>query len=357
MFFELHEENAIGFKCLTPADLGCKPTSNNTHIGLLKNILTFMPDKDHIANAVMIYDETVLRLPCFFDRIQNPDDSYRSPKIRKGTRKKESVVSFVRKTAKNVDPNGTWYLVWFGLKSEEPVFLLFEKKSKTYRDLLRIGIDLDSKSHACFTIISPFWIPLLHYLERVVNLSNIDYAEELELAVQYEQRPPKRTCRYNIERAQEMFRKIGRAGEKAIDQYLLAQKEAGHIEDYAWANQHFESGSPYDFYVTEPGGKTIYIDVKTTGYRFEQRMVFSCHEAAFAAAKGSCYRIYRVYQDIEGAKYLKICSNAAGLLRTISNKTATYKEELSRLAQIQNIKIEIEPNNGFFVYSEAIRLI
>ena len=42
MFFELHEENKIGYKELSDADLGRAATSHQTHIGLFDDAYHFL---------------------------------------------------------------------------------------------------------------------------------------------------------------------------------------------------------------------------------------------------------------------------------------------------------------------------
>ena len=131
MFFELHEENRIGYKELSDADLGRAEKSHQTHIGLFDDVLTFLSNSAIIKDAMIIYNNKAEILPLHFDRIQNPDGSFRSPKIRAGVNSDESVLSFIRNKVRQVLPNGTWYLFWFGLKSGQPVFLIFEKESQT----------------------------------------------------------------------------------------------------------------------------------------------------------------------------------------------------------------------------------
>ena len=113
MFFELHEENKIGYKELSDADLGRAQKSKQTHIGLFDDVLTFLPNSTTLRDAMVIYNGRAEVLPLHFDRIQNPDGTYRSPKIRAGAHAEMSVLSFVRKTVKEFMPNGTWYLFWF----------------------------------------------------------------------------------------------------------------------------------------------------------------------------------------------------------------------------------------------------
>lgn len=96
MFFKLHEENKIAYKQLTDADLGRSETSNQTHIGLFGDVFTYLPNSFDIDDCMLIYENSVEFLPLNFNRIQNPDGTYRSPKIRKGEHNEVSVVTFIR---------------------------------------------------------------------------------------------------------------------------------------------------------------------------------------------------------------------------------------------------------------------
>ena len=165
MFFELHNEKRIGYKEMTNPDLGRKNTSHQTHIGLFDDVLTFLPNNIEINDCMVIYNESVELLSLDFDRIENPDGSFRSPKIRSGGRDVVGVVSYIRDQAKSFPIDTKWYLFWFGLKSEQPVFFLFNNLSNTYNEILALGINLP---HGVKGRISPSDSPyfaLLKYLE------------------------------------------------------------------------------------------------------------------------------------------------------------------------------------------------
>lgn len=342
MFFELHEENKIGYKELSHADLGRKATSNQTHIGLFDDVLTFLGNSVRIPDAMAIYNEHAEMLSLHFDRIQNPDGSFRSPKIRSG-RDTNSVLSFIRRTVRNVDPEGTWYLFWFGLKSKQPVFLFFNKGSKTYHDLCRLGINLQPSIKDRLDSGDPAFARLVHYLERVVNISGNSFAEELELSVQTGRVSVPNVRRYNFRKAYDRSVKVGREGEVLIDLFLASQKASGQILSYQWMNQNEESGLPYDFCFENVNGHFTYLDVKTTDYRFEQKMVFSNQEIAFASEHNDSYCIYRVYCDEHGNRLLRICIDSEGLFHQINRKTDAYKDEIIDLANVQTIKLALSP--------------
>lgn len=95
MFTFFNIEKRIGLKKLSGADLGTSSTSNQTHIGLFNEVLTFLDDSTS-TTAMLIHNSYCQILDCFFDRIENPDGTFRSPKIRMGTSSSDSVVSKIR---------------------------------------------------------------------------------------------------------------------------------------------------------------------------------------------------------------------------------------------------------------------
>ena len=123
-FFELHDEKIIGYKALTDADLGRRITSHQTHIGLFDDVLTFLPNEPIIEDSAMfIYESNTDILSLNFDRIANPDGTFRSPKIKVGGRGTVSLVSTIREIARNAAGDITWFLFWFGLQSGQAVFV------------------------------------------------------------------------------------------------------------------------------------------------------------------------------------------------------------------------------------------
>lgn len=132
MFFKLHDEHRIGYKKLTPADLGIG-TSHQTHIGLYEDVLNYLPNTGIVKTAMLIYKDYCDIIDCFFDRIENPDGTFRSPKIRIGDT--DSVARRIRHFAHSNNYAAEWYLVWFGLYSQELVFLLLDSSSADYEAL------------------------------------------------------------------------------------------------------------------------------------------------------------------------------------------------------------------------------
>ncbi len=356
MFFEIHNENVIGYKELTGADLGRNPTSHQTHIGLFDDVLTFLPNNIEIPDALVIYNNSYEELPVFFDRIQNPDGSFRSPKIRTGNLDR-SVVSFIKSTASDLPGNLKWYLFWFGLKSERPVFFVFNNGSQTYSDIINLGLALPSGIKNRITAESPIFTRLLNYLVNIVNSTTESLVEELEVLVQVDPSSVARRYRgYELDLAMRSITEIGTAGEVMINNYLLSLKNNGEIADYVWENEVREKGLPYDFYYKTNDGRIVYLDVKTTNHKFTQRMIFSGQESDFVSDDTINYRIFRVYGDGNGNHLLKICANAKVLFKKISLATASYKNGITDLASVEGIKFAVLPSQHDLEFGEAISL-
>lgn len=356
MFFKLHNEQRIGYKHLTDPDLGRKSTSNVTHIGLFDDVLTFLPNDYECDDCILIHNDTVDVLPLFFNRIARESGKYDSPKIRLGPQYENSVARAIRDEARTREKTLNWYLLWFGLESEQPVFLLFNETSKTKSDLKALGIDLQPGDRDRIIPTHPSFLRLINYLENLVNTSRISYAEELEVTVQLEKEKSSTIRPYNFTKAYERSLEIGRGGENLIAQYLDYQKSIGAIADYCWMNRKDESGLPYDFSIKTLSNKDEYLEVKTTDYRFEQKMIFSHHEIAFAAEQRENYFVYRVYCDKDGKHLLRICTDNNGLFDKINARTNEYINDLAGTVGLQNIKLAISPNHESLISSEPIVL-
>lgn len=358
MFFELHEENKIGYKQLTNADLGRKATSKQTHIGLFGDVFTYYPNNIEIDDAMVIFEDNIELLSVSFDRIKNPDNTYRSPKIKTGGRDVVSVVSFIRDKSKEYPRDELWYLFWFGLKSEQPVFFLFNKSSNTYRDIVDLGISLNGKVKSRLTPKDASYSTILKYLEEIVNVNGKRITAELEIVAQTNERSIKKYRAYDIEKAKAIFSQIGEIGEKLINEFFAQQIRRNLIAHYDWKNKEKESGLPYDFTVETLDGELLYLDVKTTNFDFQQKMIFSSQEIEFVNACPNKYHIYRVYTDEnnKNVKYLKICENAKDLFVPIQEKTEQLKNELNGMANVETIKLAVMPLQDALVFGDTISL-
>ena len=355
MFFKLHRENRIGYKQLTDADLGRRPTSNQTHIGLFGDVFTFLPNDIEIDDAMVIFDENVEFLSANFNRIENPDHTFRSPKIKTGGRDAVSVVTFIRDKAKEYSDTTIWYLFWFGLESEQPVFFLFNKDSATYNDIISIGVDLKENVKNRLEPKDTTYAALLNYLENIVNKSGKQIAEELEVIAQTNDKNTLNYRTFDIDKARQIFSTIGRTGEELVNQYFAEQLRKNRITHYEWKNKEKESGLPYDFSVETLQNEILYLDVKTTNYGFEQKMIFSSQEIKFVDSCANKYYIYRVYSNDE-KKYLKICNNAKDLFSPIYSRTTDFENILNEMAKIESIKMAILPLQKTLVFGEEIPL-
>lgn len=357
MFFELHNEKRIGYKEMTNPDLGRKATSHQTHIGLFDDVLTFLPNSAEIDDCMMIFNKSVVFLSLNFDRIENPDGSFRSPKIRAVGRDVVSIVTFIRDKVKDYSSDTKWYLFWFGLKSEQPVFFLFNNLSDTYAEILTLGVNLSHGVKGRITPADSSYLALLNYLENVVNSTGLGIVQELEVVAQTnEPILTKKYREYDIKKAREIFARIGKEGEFLVDKYFEEQKQKGLIANYKWLNREKECGLPYDFYFETLAGEIIYLDVKTTNYKFAQKMVFSNQEIGFATSNSNKYCIYRVFFNENGERCLKICTNTKDLFILIQEKTNNYQEELVELAAIETIKMAILPIHKLLSFGQSIVL-
>ncbi|EQC30998.1 hypothetical protein SDRG_11186 [Saprolegnia diclina VS20] len=90
----------------------------------------------------------------------------------------------------------------------------------------------------------------------------------------------------------EMRMAIGRAGEAYVYEVLHASLGA-RVE---WINADEETGLPYDLCINHESGGREYIEVKATSTFDKLSFEMSVQELDFAAAHGSQYTIYRVFQ-------------------------------------------------------------
>lgn len=310
IIFKIHEENTFGVKKLTDADLG-QNTGHQTHIGLYKDTLTHLKDEDKVNESYLIFQDRCERLDCFFDRIENQDGSFRSPKIRIGNT--ASIVRRIREYASHsIHP---LYLMWFGLDNKELIFVLFEEGSEDFQFFRRLGVIGGSFR---------FTEEIQQYVFSRFDSTNEDIMVELELNSQGIQ-GNNRYRRIDIERANQMFRQTGRIGEELVFKYLDQLKHNSKINDFSWVNKSMESGLPYDFLVTQNDNKERYIDVKTTRFRFESPIVFSSQEVLFISREPILYSVYRTY-NIANKKepLLRICDNSKDKMIQISHDYNDY---------------------------------
>jgi|SRR5690554_575046 len=352
MFFNLHEEKKIGFKKLSDADLGLG-ASHQTHIGLYGDTFTFLHDKEVETNSYLIYNNNIDVVDCYFDRIQNKDGSFRSPKIRKGERNAVSVVTIIRDTVKEKSISEDWFLIWFGLENEDMVFYFFNRNSKDYEEISGI-IDLNTKGR--IDVDNSVFPKLLDYLEEKVNKTGSNIIKELETASQVGS--TKKFKPFDLEKANKIYKEIGQRGEALIDDYLNNLKNKNQIFNYTWYNKSLESGLPYDFSIQEKNQNVIYIDVKTTNFHFDQPLIFSNQEIQFInnTINYNIYRVYNLNPEDECPK-LRICNNGTKLSNYISPNINELEIKLKdKNISLRNMKLAVRPSNEFISFENEILL-
>jgi hypothetical protein len=142
-----HKNAVIGIKKLSAADLGRSYKSNQTHIGLFENTLNCIDDLHLIDFCYLVTEKETKNLLCLLDYIENPDGTYRSPKIRKGSNEElvfegkelNSVVREIRKIVSEMGGDKDWYMLWFATDNKHLVFVLFEFRSELF-NLLSIKL-------------------------------------------------------------------------------------------------------------------------------------------------------------------------------------------------------------------------
>ena len=344
MFFSIHSERKIGFKELTQADLGLGESSHQTHIGLYgnKGMLSFLKDED-FTNAILIYNDYCDVLLCDFDRIENPDGSFRSPKIRLGESDQNTIVRQIRKFAK-VNPQKGYYLVWFGLDNNELLFWLLDDQSE---DLKKIKQILPNPNTVYDDSQANFG-ELINYLEKKIDKLSINLQAELEVVSQTNIDFNKYKIS-DIEKAQKIFRERGKTGEELINVYLERMKSEKKIIDFIWMNKSRESYKPFDFVVNTEQMKENFIDVKTTSYQFEQPAVFSEGEVDFITTQiKRNYSVYRVY-SLDSNASLKICDDCFDYMTSLNGKIQNFKSDIKALSSaVKQLTLLVNPNMTTF---------
>lgn len=130
----LYKEYAIGIKKLSEAELDRESSpSGQTHIGLSEKVFTFLPNTPKQVDGILVFNKSCTMVECAFSKIGNK----RSTKIdSQTTNPVKSLVKQVRNIASNA--NVDWYLVWFALENQMPVFWLINSSSDDYADLKHI---------------------------------------------------------------------------------------------------------------------------------------------------------------------------------------------------------------------------
>lgn len=227
MFFFFDIEKRIGLKKLSNADLGTSDTSRQTHIGLYNDVLQFLGD-NVVMTAMLVYGDYCQMLDCYFDRIENPDGTYRSPKIRIGSKTEDSIVSKIREFALT-DTSAEWYLLWSGLENKDLVFWLINSKSNDYNFIKDL---VGSKTHIV-TDEDNAYVCLKDLMINKINRSSVDIQKEIEIisqtGIQSKKYKP-----FDLEKAKRNFAFVGKRGEELVNEYLEQQKKLHFVESFEW---------------------------------------------------------------------------------------------------------------------------
>lgn len=347
-FFFFDIEKRIGLKKLSNADLGTSETSKQTHIGLYNDVLQFLGDSV-VTTAMLVYGNYCQMLDCYFDRIENPDGTYRSPKIRIGKKDEDSVVSKIREFALT-DATADWYLVWSGLENKDLVFWLINSKSNDFsviKDL--VGL----KTHI-ITDEDNVYASLKNIMVNKINQSSVDIQKEIEIisqtGIQSKKYKP-----FDLEKAKKNMAFVGKRGEELVNEYLEQLKNMHKVESFVWMNKSKESGLPYDFILNQKE----YIDVKSTRFDFTQNIVFSNQEVDFANQQKSefDYSVYRVFDLTESNANLKICTQCMPYMEKLNKNVQTFnKAIIQSKTRLLGLNVAVSPTDCFGNIQDTIRL-
>lgn len=363
-FFKIHKNSRVGYKKLSSADLGTRPSSHLTHIGLQESSLDYLQNFARKSISLFIYNDSCRELLCLMNAIKRANGTIDSPKIKSGRPneliyegvKVNSITKEIREIAIRDGIDKEWYLMWVGLENDDLVFFLFNSESEDFKNLTSIIGSL--KEHASISKEVSTFNQIVNFLENKVNKTSISYLEELEIIAQTNDVPTKiiKPKYYDIEKAKALFQATGKKGEELVAMYLENLKQIQKIKDYKWMNQSRESSYPYDFEIVQTTGKIVYSDVKTTSYTFQQKMIFSNQELRFIN-QNSDYHVFRVYDLNEEIPTMKICENINMLSKKlIINIDSFERELLLSEVSIKELKLAISPSNRTLLFSERILL-
>lgn len=363
MISQINTESTIGIKRLSEADLGTSLTSNQTHIGLFDGTLNFIEVEHQIISSQLIHNNQVKELLSLLDFIENPDGSFRSPKIRKGNESEliinnsriNSVVREIREIVNGSTAN--WYLLWFGLDTNELVFHLFNNNSSDFQEIQQIVGRIGARRQIPNN--SAEFSQLIKYLNQKVDSVNIEYYEELEISTQTNSLEiTKRIIPRvrDIEKANKLFKETGLKGEELLYQYLELQKSNDFIKDFKWMNQSKETGFPYDFEITYNDNSLIYSDAKATRYKFEQPIILSSGELSFINENKDKYVIHRMYSIFEQPK-LRVCENISNVSDIFIPNYSSFSSNIGKEGlSVQGIKLAVPTDLEILTFNDEINL-
>lgn len=345
-FFDI--EKRIGLKKLSSADLGISDTSRQTHIGLYNEVLQFLGD-NVVTTAMLVYDDYCQMLDCYFGRIENPDGTYRSPKIRIGNKEEDSVVSKIREFALT-DTSADWYLLWSGLENKDLVFWLINSKSNDYKLIKDL---VASKTHI-ITDKDNVYVYLKDLMVNKINLLSNNIQKEIEIISQTGVQSKKYKS-FDLEKVRRKFTLVGKKGEEFVNEYFEQLKNLHKVESFIWVNKSRESGLPYDFILNQK----LYIDVKSTKFDFSQNIVFSNQEISFVNQLKSdvAYSVYRVFDLTDTNANMKICTQCMPYMEKLNQNVQTFNNAINQnKTRLLGLNIAVSPTDCFNNIQETIKL-
>ena len=351
-FFFFNIENRIGLKKLSDEDLGKSVKSNQTHIGLYNDVLTFLGN-NVVTSAMLIYGNYCQLLDCYFDRIENPDGTFRSPKIRLGGNDSDSIVHKIREFAAQ-KPNEEWYILWSGLDNKDLVFWLINNKSEDFRFIK----DLISSKVKIITGNDIEYENLRNIIVNKINQASLDIQKDIEIVAEVGDISKKYKA-FDIEKAKRNLALIGKRGEELVNAHLERELSAQRISSFEWLNKSKESGLPYDFILNDHRANKQYIDVKSTRFDFNQNIVFSSQEANFVNEMpcNESYSVYRIFSMNEADGILRICNNCSAYMTELNKSISVFKQDISRSKTLLlNMNLSVKPADCFMNIQEPIIL-
>lgn len=348
MFFFFNIEKRIGLKKLSSADLGTSDTSRQTHIGLYNDVLQFLGD-NVVTTAMLVYGSYCQMLDCYFDRIENPDGTFRSPKIRIGNKNEDSVVSKIREFALT-DVGADWYLLWSGLENKDLVFWLINSNSNDYN----IIKDLVGSKTRIITDEDKVYVRIKSFMVNKINHSSVEIQKEIEIISQTGAQS-KKYKPFDLEKAKKNVALVGKKGEELVNEYFERLKALHEVESFEWMNKSRESGLPYDFILN----KEHFVDVKSTRFDFAQNIVFSNQEIGFVnqLKSDSAYSVYRVFNLIETNANLRICTQCMPYMDRLNQNVQTFNDAIIQSkTRLLGLNVAVSPSDCFGNIQNSIKL-
>ncbi len=333
----------ISLKKISDADFGIAK-GHQTHIGLFENTFRHINfdnnellinyseserEKQYSLVSQLVYQNRSFETLSLLAYINNGLGEFRSPRIRSGNPNELNLLNnnFVStynkiKEIASEDFSKDWFIAIIALETNEIAFLLFNEDSDDYIAIENIIGEIRPYDHngnwrKHINQENPIYNQFIQFLNTRIELSNIEYYEELEIASQTgEEIVTKRVIPRvrDIEKANKLFKDTGLKGEELLYKYFELQKNDSIIKDFKWMNQSKETGMPYDFEITNLDNSVVFSDAKSTSYKFELPIILSSGELNFINDNKDKYLIHRLYSINEEPK-LRVCDN----IHTISD--------------------------------------